>query len=93
MIWKLLLAFDASVVPVMDEQAWTRRKHASHGQRNMMLPTDALPAHNHIVRLGALTCTKAQQRYDKDCQASHRPNETKISDAYRGRALIGGGMV
>jgi hypothetical protein len=23
----------------------------------------------------------------------HRPNENKISDAYRGRALVGGGMI
>jgi hypothetical protein len=30
MIWPLLLAFDASVVAVMNEFAWWRREHASH---------------------------------------------------------------
>jgi len=54
-----------------------------------MLPTDALPAHNHILRLSALRCTQGQQRDDEYCQAWHRPNENKMSDGGRDRASLG----
>jgi hypothetical protein len=55
MIWPLLLAFDASVVAVMNEEAWSRREHAPGDQRNVVDSTDALPTADKIG-LARLAC-------------------------------------
>jgi hypothetical protein len=50
-----LLALDAPVVAVMNEQARTRREHAPGDQRDVVYPADALPATDEIG-LGGLAC-------------------------------------
>ena len=50
-----LLAFYATVVAVMNEQAWSRREHAPDNQRNVVDPTDALPTADKIG-LARLAC-------------------------------------